>query len=232
MRRPTLHLLALVIVLLLGACSPAPQPSPVPPTRTPMPTFTPTAVVPTSVPAATSAPAAPAATTATRAPTAAPAATTAPAATAQPVATAAPAATAAPTATSTPTVTRLRATQSVNVRLGPATAYNLLGQLQQGATHEITGMNSGGTWLQFNFQGDAGWVLRELVAVEGDMGRVRVAQNIPALPTAAPVPTRARSPRPRPSRPRLRSPSATRSSSPVARRGASRTPAPPISTAP
>jgi len=169
--------LALTLLAGAGCAQLGPQPTFVPPTKTPKPTFTPTtAALPTQT-------ALPAPTTA--APTAAqppppPTATLAP--------TAAP-----PTATATPIpAPKFTANQSVNVRRGPGTNYGLIGEITQGQSHDITGKNAAGDWLQFNFRGQPAWVFAALVAVSGDAGRIQLAQNIPAPPppppTAAPTP--------------------------------------------
>ncbi|MBM4456732.1 MAG: hypothetical protein FJ011_03015 [Chloroflexi bacterium] len=176
--------MALTLLAGAGCAQLGPQPTFVPPTKTPKPTFTPTtAALPTQT-------ALPAPTTA--APTAAqppppPTATLAP--------TAAP-----PTATATPIpAPKFTANQSVNVRRGPGTNYGLIGEITQGQSHDITGKNAAGDWLQFNFRGQPAWVFAALVAVSGDAGRIQLAQNIPAPPP--PPPTAAPTPVPQPTAP-------------------------------
>ena len=169
--------LALTLLAGAGCAQLGPQPTLVPPTKTPKPTFTPTTA---ALPAQTALPA-PA--------TAAPTATQPPP---PPTATLAPTA-APPTPTATPIpAPKLTANQSVNVRGGPGTNYALIGEIGQGQSHDITGRNAAGDWLQFSFRGQPAWVFAALVAVSGDAGRIQLAQNIPAPPppppTAAPTP--------------------------------------------
>ncbi len=168
-------MLALALLAVVASCAPsnpALSPTVLAPTKTPKPTFTPTAAVtPTRliIPTATQA--------ATQAPTQAPA-------TATPEPTQVP-----PTNTPQP-VAQFTANQTANVRQGPGTAYPIIGQVNAGDNFKVSGKNADGTWYQFNFQGDPGWVIANLVTAAGDMGTVQVAQNIPAPPpppTAVPV---------------------------------------------
>jgi hypothetical protein len=172
-------LLTLLVAALVAGCSAAPAPAPVPPTKTPKPTFTPTAV-PTEIPFATAQPiqaTAEAAATAANQPTQAPAATTEP--------------TAAPT--EAPKETKLTATQNVNVRSGPGTAYPAVGRLAAGDSFVVTGRSDAGDWVKFDFNGKDGWATAALVEVAGDLNAVAIAEA-PALPTPRPQPTA----RPRP----------------------------------
>ncbi len=181
-RKASILLLALLVIALAGCGANAPAPSPVPPTKTPKPTFTPTPDwTPTSIAFATAQPIQA---------TAEAVATVA----AQP--TEAPAATSEPTATPEPAVTKLTASQNVNVRSGPGTAYPAIGRLTAGQSFDVTGRNDGGDWVKFDFNGKDGWVTAALVSVAGDLNGVEVAQA-PALPTARPQPTA----RPRPTNP-------------------------------
>jgi len=154
----------LVVALAAGCAAVAPEPAPVPPTKTPKPTFTPTPDwTPTSIVFPTFTPVEPTATP-------------------EPTATEVP-----PTETPVPEA-RLSASQNVNVRTGPSTAYPAIGRLGAGDSFVITGRNSAGDWLQFDFNGRSGWVTASLVTVTGPMDIVQVAQA-PALPTAPPRPT-------------------------------------------
>ena len=180
MRSRSLLLAMLVLLTAAAGCtSIGPQPTPVAPTKTPKPTFTATPDwTPTPVVFATAALVA-------AVPTAEPAAP------AQPDTTAEPAAVEAPTAeppTATPNaVARLTATQTVNIRRGPGTNYPVLGRLSAGQAYPVTGKNARGDWYQFDFDGQPGWVIANLVNVSGDPATVQVAQNIPAAPTARPT---------------------------------------------
>ena len=172
MRRNTVLLAALALVLALSAACVAPVATPAPPTKTPKPTFTPTpAWTPTTqvFPTATPVP-----------PTATPEATATPAPTEVP-----------PTATPIP-APRLTANQTVNVRRGPGTNYAVIGSLAGGQSAEVTGKNPAGSWWQFDYNGQTAWVIAKLVTLSGDTGSIQVAQNIPAPPpppTARPQPT-------------------------------------------
>jgi uncharacterized protein YraI len=110
----------------------------------------------------------------TVAPTSAPAA-----ATATPAATAVPAgASAAPKAEN----------DFVNVRKGPAVAYDKLGTLLKGQNAPAKGKNADGSWWQISFPAapdGVGWVKGDLVDITGDTSKVPVA-TAPALPTAPP----------------------------------------------
>lgn len=166
-------LLALTLLLTVAtACtdgrgSRGPVMTPVPP-KTLRPTFTNTPAKPTSTPT----PAPPTATPTAEAPTDTPVPPT-------------------PEATLTPTPAPASFTvtgATLNVRSGPGTSYNTLGQIRQGQTFPITGKNSAGNWWQFDYNGRAGWVSGQLVRVTGAES-VQVAANIPAPPTSAPRPT-------------------------------------------
>ena len=177
----------LVCAVALAGCSigrvaRAPAGTPVP-TKTLRPTFTHTPAKP--VPAAPATPVPPAA-TAVVITASAPAATadSAPAPTDTPVPP-------SPTLSPTPASASLTvASDTVNVRGGPGTNYAVLGRLQQGQTFPITGKNAAGDWWEFDYSGRTGWVFGQNVRVTSP-DLVQVAANIPAAPTARPVPTRA-----------------------------------------
>ena len=180
MRRNLIILVTFVCAMLaIAGCAQSGQKAtPLPPTKTPKPTFTPTPNVsptPLVLAMATKPPAAPAATAAAPAPAA-------PSPTAVPP-------TAAPTAPAAPVVPKLTTSQNVNVRSGPGTTYNRLGELDAGQTFDITGKNPAGDWYQFSYNGQPGWVRNDFVTLSGDAGGVKVAENIPAPPpTARPAP--------------------------------------------
>jgi uncharacterized protein YraI len=79
--------------------------------------------------------------------------------------------------------------QIVNVRNGPGTGYNVLGQITPGNTYRVTGKNSQGDWWQIEYAGgNQGWVINSLVNASSDMSSVAIAE-IPELPpVAAPAP--------------------------------------------
>jgi uncharacterized protein YgiM (DUF1202 family) len=87
---------------------------------------------------------------------------------------------------------------TINVRQGPGTGYPVVGQLSQGETYDITGKDAGGTWWQFNYNGDPAWVTNDLVTVNDAAAGVNVASDIPPMPTAAPRPPAPAAPPPAP----------------------------------
>ncbi len=169
-----------------GAPGPAPIPPPLP-TRTPRPTFTPTVpvptatlLVPTETPVVT-------ATVALSMPTTLP-----------------------PTAVVTPTAqaqATLTANDLTNVRSGPGTNYDKIGQLTQGQQAAITGKTAAGDWWQFNFNGQTGWVSAAMVTASDAASSVPVAQTIPPspVPVAQPV---VQQPAPQPTQPPAPAPTA------------------------
>lgn len=180
--------LCLITVVLLSGCGsfgPAAAAPTATPTRAyaPVPTFTPT--LPGETP-----------TIPTTAPTNAPAVAVAPA-------TGAVTSTVAVTITSiqtiaqviTPTNTgagepRLTITgDSVNVRGGPATTFDLLGAVVKGSDFQLLARNAQGDWWQICcLNGQPGWVFGELATVE-NAESVAVAADVPTpvLPTPTAV---------------------------------------------
>ncbi|MEA3336407.1 MAG: SH3 domain-containing protein [Chloroflexota bacterium] len=96
-----------------------------------------------------------------------------------------------PTATPVPTATRQPVPQvvvqsaRVNVRSGPGTSFEKIGQISQGNRLDITGRNPDSQWFQICcVDGQQGWVTADLVRVEGPVEKVAVN-----LPTATPAPS-------------------------------------------
>jgi uncharacterized protein YraI len=150
--------LALMLLVGLAGCSgsPATRVAVVPPTKTPKPTFTPTVAV-------------------TPIPILLPTATAVAAATPIPVSP-------TPAATATQPPAEFTANQNVNVRGGPGTNYPIIGQLKAGDAKKVMAKNDDASWLQFNYDGDPGWVSAALVTVNGSTDAAQVAQNVPAPP--------------------------------------------------
>lgn len=98
----------------------------------------------------------------------------------------------APVATSTPGINV--SGDFVNMRSGPGTAYDLVGQLKQGATARVIGKSSDGQWWRINVDDKTAWVSGQYVQANEAANRVTVVEA-PALPTsvpataAAPLPT-------------------------------------------
>jgi hypothetical protein len=78
----------------------------------------------------------------------------------------------------------------VNVRNGPGVDYPVVDSLDPGEAAAITGKSSAGDWWQVALSdGQAGWVMSQLVATSGDTSSVAVPSDIPAPPpTATPAP--------------------------------------------
>ncbi len=78
----------------------------------------------------------------------------------------------------------------VNVRNGPGVEYPVVDSLDPGEAAAITGKSSAGDWWQVALgDGQAGWVMSQLVATSGDTSSVAVPADIPTPPpTATPAP--------------------------------------------
>lgn len=147
------------------------------PTPTPPPTATP--VIPTATPPPTATPVIPTAT---------------PTHTPEP-------ATATPTVPAQPMVIALG---EVNVRSGPGLTYAIIGDMAPGEAALLVGRNPAGDWWQIQREdGSVGWVLGQLVTIEGNTEGIPVAEAPPPpTPTrvvVAPAPTQ---PRPTPPPPK------------------------------
>ncbi|MFN8468128.1 MAG: SH3 domain-containing protein [Caldilineaceae bacterium] len=78
----------------------------------------------------------------------------------------------------------------VNVRNGPGVDYPVVDSLDPGEAAAITGKSSAGDWWQVALgDGQAGWVMSQLVTASGDTANVTVPADIPTPPpTATPAP--------------------------------------------
>jgi hypothetical protein len=182
-----LLLLALTLSLMLAACGPAaPQADTALPTRTPRPTFTPTPVgaapepviLPTDTPAAQAQPD-PAEQTEQVEQPAQSEGSEPSAASEQPAP--APGPKGASAVVTSP---------MVNVRSGPGTQYDVVGQVDRGNEFQIVGKNAAGDWWQLCCVSDRRvWIAGFLVDTTGPVDSVAVASDIPAPPpTATPRP--------------------------------------------
>lgn len=91
-----------------------------------------------------------------------------------------------PTATPPPTPS-VAISKLMNVRGGPGTNYNIIGQANVGDQFRITGKNPGlGDWWQIDYNGQTGWVYADLVSAQ-NADYVQVALVIPAPPPAAAI---------------------------------------------
>jgi uncharacterized protein YraI len=59
-----------------------------------------------------------------------------------------------------------------NLRLGPATTFDLAGTAAEGTSFPITGRSLLGTWWQVDVDGQRLWVLAELVTAAGSLRQV------------------------------------------------------------
>ena len=75
--------------------------------------------------------------------------------------------------------------QLINVRGGPGTAYQVVGQVSPGQYYAVTGKNEDNDWWQIDFNGQQGWVIDQLVSASGAANDVAVVTDIPELPVAA-----------------------------------------------
>ena len=95
-------------------------------------------------------------------------------------------ATATPFPTVTPTGYHLRIKSDFqNVRSGPGTEYEVIGQVIQGAQARVVGATGDHSWLVIDFRGQPGWLAAYLVDTIGDRNTVPIIAP-PATPTPAP----------------------------------------------
>lgn len=98
-------------------------------------------------------------------------------------------ATAVPLPTATATGYHLRIKSKVqNVRSGPGTEYEVIGQIIQGTQARILGANVDHSWLVIDYRGQWGWLAAYLVDSFGDRHLAPIIQP-PAPPTPAPTST-------------------------------------------
>jgi ABC-type branched-subunit amino acid transport system substrate-binding protein len=75
-----------------------------------------------------------------------------------------------------------------NVRSGPSTAYDVLGQLSEGEQVRVIGATTDLTWVVIQYRGVNGWLATYLLEVFGDLNTVPIIQP-PPTPTPAPTST-------------------------------------------
>ena len=61
----------------------------------------------------------------------------------------------------------LRVTSDVNIRSGPGTNYDKLGEAKEGTTLTATGVSDDGKWYRISYDGKEGYVNRKLVSASG-----------------------------------------------------------------
>lgn len=95
-------------------------------------------------------------------------------------------ATALPLPSATPVGYHLRIkSEYQNVRSGPGTEYDVIGQVIEGAQARILGATVDHSWLVIDFRGQRGWLAAYLVDTFGDRNLARIIQP-PATPTPEP----------------------------------------------
>lgn len=96
----------------------------------------------------------------------------------------------APTATPEGVVLTVES-QVLNVRTGPGTNYDVIGQLRNGEQLRVLGSNIDFTWAVIEFRGQQGWVSTagNLVELFGDLRSVPLVQAPPTPTPAPPTPT-------------------------------------------
>ncbi len=102
-----------------------------------------------------------------------------------------PVVTETPTPTATPEgVYGIVDTFRLNVRTGPSTNYDVLGQLAAGDVVFPVGANRDFSWLVIPFRGTTGWVAAYLLELQGDLNQLPIIQPPPSpTPVATDTPT-------------------------------------------
>ncbi|MEM7029117.1 MAG: SH3 domain-containing protein, partial [Chloroflexota bacterium] len=89
-------------------------------------------------------------------------------------------------------ISKLTATVNLNVRTGPDTKYDRLGQLTSGTVAEIVGQNEDGSWWQIRYPENSdlvGWVSANSEYGLSENADVVPIVATPTTPLATPVPT-------------------------------------------
>lgn len=98
-----------------------------------------------------------------------------------------PTPTAAPTATPDGVVITITQARQ-NVRSGPSTSYEVIGQLSEGEQAQVIGATIDFAWVVIEFRGQQGWLATYLLDVFGDLNTVPIITP-PPTPTAPPTST-------------------------------------------
>ncbi len=184
---PRIGYLAFILVILVGGCKSTP-PNPVSqstgaPTAAALPTWTSTAISTPLTATATPEPTATLTSTPTSTATVTAAATATPTSTNTPL----PTATATPTSTPLPQVVVLN--ETVNLRAGPDTVYDVVGAARKGDSLPLLARTQSSDWWQVEYNSKEAWVFASLVEANREPGAVTVAQEIPPTPTLQPTST-------------------------------------------
>lgn len=97
-------------------------------------------------------------------------------------------ATPTPIATATPdgVVATVTGRPFQNVRSGPSTQFEVLGELNENETVRVIGTNRGNTWIVIDYRGRQGWMSAGIMEIFGDLDTVPI---IDSPPTPTPVAT-------------------------------------------
>lgn len=93
-----------------------------------------------------------------------------------------------PTETPEGVVVTITARPFQNVRSGPGTQYDVIGQLPEGTQVRVLGANVQNTWVVIDFRGRQGWLSRSILDVFGDLNTVPIIDP-PPTPTLGVTPT-------------------------------------------
>ena len=100
-----------------------------------------------------------------------------------------------PAAAEPPAVSLLTVDRDLKIRRGPAKIYAVIGAPEAGQQLPVIGRSFDGNWWQISYQGQAGWVSGQDLAIS-DAESVPVAAGVPTptpTPTATPAPALTRS---------------------------------------
>lgn len=94
-----------------------------------------------------------------------------------------------PAPTATPEGAYVVITRQVqNVRSGPSTIYDVIGQLRKDETAQVIGANIDYTWVAITFRGQTGWLSTDILDLFGNRQQIPIVQ---APPTPTPLPATA-----------------------------------------
>lgn len=94
-----------------------------------------------------------------------------------------------PPATATPEGVVLTVlSERQNVRSGPSTSYDIIGQLSQGEQVRVIGANVNNTWVVVDFRGRQGWLSVSIADIFGNLNTVPIIDP-PPTPTPGVTPT-------------------------------------------
>ncbi len=93
-----------------------------------------------------------------------------------------------PTATPDGVVATVTGRPFQNVRSGPSTQFEVLGELNEGEVVRVIGANRENTWIVIDFRGRQGWMSSGIMDIFGDLNSVPIIDS-PPTPTPSFTPT-------------------------------------------